>query len=253
MFFDRAVPFAAPRRSHTLPVVVALACILIGVARLSARSPASQGLNRDPLRAPIRYLPATKLWVLETERTSYVIGVNELNEVQSLYWGSKLLRDEDLAPAHSGREHASFDSSETNANGEYPGWGGRLYSEPCLKLALADGVRDLVLKYVSHEVKGEGLHIRLKDIRYDLIVDLAYDVYPQEDMIRKTARIENRTPQSVMLESVQAGVWYVPPGDGYRLSYLVGRWAGETQLVREPVGQGKIVLESRRGNTSHQI
>ena len=131
MFFDRAVPLAAPRRSHTLPVVVALACILIGAARLSARSPASQGLNRDPLRAPIRYLPATKLWVLETERTSYVIGVNELNELQSLYWGSKLLRDEDLVPAHSRREHASFDSSETNTNGEYPGWGGiEIYTQP---------------------------------------------------------------------------------------------------------------------------
>ena len=56
----------------------------------------------------------------------------------------------------------------------------------------------------------------------------------------------------MVVESAQSGVWYVPAGEGYRLSYLTGRWAGETQLHREPIQPGKKVLESRRGNTSHQ-
>jgi len=54
-----------------------------------------------PLLAQVRYLPATKLWVLETSHTSYVLGVNEENSLQNVYWGKKLLRDEDLAPAHT--------------------------------------------------------------------------------------------------------------------------------------------------------
>ena len=45
----------------------------------------------------------------------------------------------------------------------------------------------------------------------------------------------------------------MPAGEGYRLTYLTGRWAGETQLTREPILPGKKVLESRRGNTSHQL
>lgn len=203
--------------------------------------------------APIRYLPDLKLWVLETERTSYIQGVNELNELQQVYWGGKIGRASNLSAAHSGREHASFDSSETMTPIEYPGWGGKQYNEPCLKVTLADGVRDLVLKYVSHEIHGDELTIRLKDIRYDLFVDLSYRVFPRQDIIRKQAAIENRTTQVVTVESAQSGVWQVPQGDGYRLSYLAGRWAGETQLIREPIHQGKVVLESRRGNTSHQL
>ena len=203
--------------------------------------------------APIRYLAEKKLWVLETERTSYVVGINERDQLQNVYWGRKLWRDQDLSPAHSRPEHASFDSPETMTNGEYPGWGGRQYSEPCLKVTLADGVRDLVLKYVSHEIRGDTLQIRVKDIQYDLFVALTYKVFPHQDIIRKTAEIQNRTPQTVTLESAQSGVWYVAPGDGYRLSYLTGRWAGETQLIHEDIHPGKKVLESRRGNTSHQL
>ena len=203
--------------------------------------------------SPIRYLPDLKIWVLDTARTSYVIGVNEKKELQSVYWSEKLNGDAGLTPAHSSREWASFDSPETMTNLEYPGWGGRYYNEPSLKVTLADGTRDLVLKYVSQQIEGNTLTIRLKDIHYDLFVNASYTVFPAEDMIRKQAVIENRTPQVATLESAQSGLWYVPAGEGYRLTYLTGRWAGETQLTRVPITPGKIVLESRRGNTSGQL
>jgi alpha-galactosidase len=203
--------------------------------------------------APVRYLAPLRLWVLTTGQTSYVMGLNELDELQTLYWGGKLGSDHDLSAArlHPGR--ASFDSPETMSNLEYPGWGGRYYNEPALKVTLASGVRDLVLKYSSHEIRGDVLEIRLKDIQYDLFVKLTYKIFPEEDIIRKQVEIENRTPQVVTVESAQSGVWYVPAGEGYRVTYLTGRWAGETQLVQEPLHPGAKVLESRRGNTSHQL
>jgi alpha-galactosidase len=201
--------------------------------------------------AQVRFLPAKKLWVLETDHTSYVLGVNEQNSLQNIYWGKKLLRDEDLASAHTAPGHASFDSRETMTNEEYPGWGGVRYNEPCVKITLADGTRDLVLAYVSHEIRGDTLEIHSKDIRYALTVDLSYRVYPRSDIIEKHSVIRNQTNQPATVESAQSGVWYVPAGEGYRLSYLTGRWAGETQLRREPIEPGKKVLESRRGNTSH--
>jgi alpha-galactosidase len=43
----------------------------------------------------------------------------------------------------------------------------------------------------------------------------------------------------------------LPPGEGYRLTYVSGRWAAEDQLAREPIDTGMKILESRRGNTSH--
>ncbi|HUE21727.1 MAG TPA: alpha-galactosidase, partial [Bryobacteraceae bacterium] len=116
---------------------------------------------------------------------------------------------------------------------------------------VADGTRDLVLGYVSHEIRGDTLEIHTKDIRYALAVDLLYRVYPSSGIVEKRSIVRNQTGQPVVVESAQSGVWYVPAGEGYRLSYLTGRWAGETQLRREPVEPGKKVLESRRGNTSH--
>jgi alpha-galactosidase len=201
----------------------------------------------------VRYLPDLKVWVLNTERTSYVMGVNERDELQSLYWGERIQSDRDVSRAHTNPGEASFDTSQTKTNAEYPGWGGTYYNEPCLKVTLANGVRDLVLKYISHEMRGDALEIVLKDIQDDVFVRLAYQVFPKEDIIRKQAEVENRTTQTATLESAQSGVWYVPPGEGYRLTYLTGRWGSETQPVREPINPGKKVLESRRGNTSHQL
>ncbi len=201
---------------------------------------------------PISYAPELKLWVLETEHTSYVLGVNELNGLQHLYWGKRISRVEDFAAAHT-REGYAFESPEGMTNEEYPGWGGMRYDEPCLKVTLADGVRDLVLNYVSHRVVNDTLEIRTRDIKYDLFVTLTYRVFPRFDIIRKDALIENQTKQPLVVESAQSGVWYVPPGVGYRLSYLPGRWSAENQVTQEMIHQGKKVLDSRRMVTSHQM
>ena len=201
----------------------------------------------------VHYADGIKAWFLQTDHTTYVVGVNETGALQSMYWGPKLTREEDFTQARLSPEWASFDSSQTTSNIEYPGWGGRQYQEPSLKVTLADGVRDLVLKYVDQTIDGDTLKLKLKDINYDLFVTLTYRVYPADDIIRKTAEIENRTKQVVTLESAQSGVWYLPRDRHYRLTYAAGRWAGEDQLQQQDLQQGKVVLDSRRGNTSHQL
>ncbi len=199
----------------------------------------------------VRYMSEKKIWVLETDHSSYALGINELNAVQNLFWGGRIQEDQDFDVAKT-RDDYAFENREGMTPEEYPGWGGMRYSEPALKVTFNDGVRDLVLIYVSHQVEHDQLTIRLKDIQSELYVSLKYVVFPKCDLIQKQTEIENKTGQAVLLESAQSGVWYMPFGEGYRLSYLTGRWAGETQLMREEVHPGKKVLESRRGNTSHQ-
>ena len=106
-----------------------------------------------------------------------------------------------------------------------------------------DGDRDLVLHYASHSIQRqhqdrarrcEGRHLRNV---------LDYKVYGRAGIIRKSAVLENRSRQAINVESMQVGVWYVPHGEGYRLSYLTGKWAGETQLTREPIHTGTKVIE----------
>jgi alpha-galactosidase len=206
-------------------------------------------------RPAVRYLPESKLFVLETERTSYVLGVNEQNEVQFAYWGARLQRDADLEPVRA-RAGFAFESEAGLTEIEYPGWGGLRFAEPCLKVTFADGVRDLVLKYVSHEVQAERLVLHLKDLAYDLTVDLTYRVFPRHDIVAKKATIRNGTKGAVVLEAAASGAWHMPfrlaNDRTYRLTHLAGRWANETQVVRETIAPGKKVLESRRGTTSHQ-
>jgi alpha-galactosidase len=65
--------------------------------------------------------------------------------------------------------------------------------------------------------------------------------------------IRNGGTAVLTVESAQSAVWNLPPGDGYRLTYLSGRWAAETQVNREPVHEGAKVIESRKGHTSHNF
>ena len=189
----------------------------------------------------MRYLPESKLFVLETDRTSYVLGVNEQNEVQLVYWGARLPRDADLEPART-RGGYAFESEAGLSEIEYPGWGGLRFREPCLKVTFADGVRDLVLKYVSHEVRADRLVLHLKDIGYELNVDLSYRVFPRQDIVAKQATIRNRTKRTGGARERAVGrVDCLPAGERAATAsrYLAGRWADETQLVRErdPPGQ----------------
>ena len=200
---------------------------------------------------PIEYLPGPKLWALDTGQSTYVIGINELNGLQNVYWGRKLSSPAGFTAARTAGAYA-FESREGMTTEEYPGWGGMRYNEPCLKVTLDNGVRDLVLRYVSHEIKGNELSIRLKDMSFDLFVTLRYRVWPGLGILSKQSVIENRTSRTITVESAQSGAWYMPNGAGYRLTHLAGRWAGETQLIREEIQPGKKVIESRRGNTSHQ-
>ena len=201
----------------------------------------------------IQYVESRKIWLLTTRESSYAMGIGQNGALENLYWGAPLWRADDLAAASVRRDISSFDPHQMLDNEEYPGWGGPRYYEPALKIARQDGGRDLVLQYVSHRIQGDDLDITLKDIRDDIEVTLHYRVYPEYGILERHATIRNRTASPLTVESAQSATWNLPPGAGYRLSYLTGRWAAETQINREPVHEGMKVLESRKGHTSHNI
>ena len=199
----------------------------------------------------VRFDSARKLWFLSTRDTSYVLGINEQNEMQHVYWGKRIAAENDFAPAHLASAYG-FETREGRTAEEYPAWGGMRYGEPCLKVTFPDGNRDLVLKFDSQKIGSDILEITLKDISYGVFVTLRYRVFTAFDVIEKSVRVDNRTKEPIVVESAQSGVWHLPSGQHYRLSYLHGYWAGETRLAQEPIDPGKKILESRRGNTSGQ-
>ena len=222
------------RRAASLSLVAAL-----GVCSLAAQS--------------IQYVESRKLWLLTTRDSSYAMGVDPNGELQHLYWGAPLWRADDVPAATARRELSSFDPPAMLEREEFPAWGGTRYYEPALKVTRADGNRDVVLHYLSHQMRDNSLDITLKDIRDDIQVVLHYRVYPDHGILERSATILNKTAKPLMVESAQSATWNLPAGEGYQLTYLTGRWAAETQVNHEAIHQGMKVLESRKGHTSHNI
>jgi len=204
------------------------------------------------LGAPTNLAQAPQVFRLDGGRSTYAFGENERGELQTLYWGGRLGPQDKIPPPHSLKEWASFDSSYTNTPEEYSAWGAGLFTEPALKITFADGNRDLVLHFVRATPNGsQSLEILLKDISREVYVKLRYSMDSETGILARSASIENREKQPVLLEQVAAAQWTLPPAR-YSLSYLNGRWAGEWTLNQEPIQAGARVIESRRGSTGHQ-
>ena len=201
---------------------------------------------------PIRYDSATKSFELKAGAVSYVFGINERGELQTLHWGGRLADRDALTAATVGKDRSSFEPTTNLVMQEYPGWGAAFYGEPALKVTFPDGNRDLVLHYVSHTIEGQELRVQLKDISRDVHVELRYEVDEASGILARSARIENRTRLALNVEHAAAAAWTLPAADDYRLYSLSGRWAGEWQLDETKVVPRATVLESRRGMTGHQ-
>ena len=200
----------------------------------------------------IGYDKAQRVFRIDAGNVTYAFGINENNQLQTLYWGGRLAAGDTLPAAHTNEGNVSFDPPASTSLQEYAGWGGAMYVEPDLKARFADGNRDLVLRYVSHRISGDTLDVRLRDIRQPLEVTLHYVVDPATGIIGRSARVENHTTQRVTLDAMAAASWNLPAAEDYSLRYLTGRWGGEWQLQTRAITPGDTVLESRRGSTGHE-
>jgi alpha-galactosidase len=203
-------------------------------------------------QSSIEYAQDKKVFLLHAGEQSYAFGVNERGELQSIFWGAQLKSIADIPPAKVGPDVASFDGSTTTTPQEYPGWGSVLYTEPAIKATFEDGNRDLVLHYVSHKIEGDELTVELKDISLPFVVQLHYRVYPEQGIIARWSVIENLGTKFVTLEDAASAAWTLPHGEGYEAHWLTGHWAAEWQQQSAALVPGSIVIESRRGSTSHQ-
>jgi alpha-galactosidase len=189
---------------------------------------------------------------LDGGNATYAFGVNERGELQTLYWGGRLGPHDTIPAAHSLPEMSSFDSPYTTTPQEYAGWGAGLFTEPALKVTFADGNRDLVLHFVKATPNGpQSLDVLLKDISREIYVTLRYSIDANSGILARSASIENKEKQSVVIEQAAAAQWTLP-GARYTLNYLTGRWGAEWTLNQELLHAGERVIESRRGTTGHQ-
>ena len=201
--------------------------------------------------AQVRAVPDRQQWFLTSGESTYVVGVDERNMLESLYWGPALPADATLPKAHSRPERSSNDGSIDTTPLEYPAWGDGLQLEPALKVDSSNGDRTLVLVYDSAKLEGNQLEIVLKDTFQPIRVHLHYQCFA-EGVLARWSSIENLGKQPVRIAQAASGTWNLPAGRDYSLSWLTGMWGGEFQLHTAPLRPGGQVIESRRGSTGHQ-
>ena len=198
---------------------------------------------------PASFDAATRVFRLDGGRVTYAFGVNREGQLQTVYWGGRL-REGDPLPQPSALKR-SFELTDTPQ--EFAGWGGGLTIEPAVKITFPDGNRDLVLHYVSHEMHGDEISVKLKDIERDVYVTLHYKMDAQTGILSRWAEVSNQTHAALMVEQMESGTWNLPRSSSYSLRTLSGRWGGEDQVQDRPLAGVETVLESRRGFTGHEF
>ena len=194
------------------------------------------------------------VWVLETRTTGYALGLHSTGHLIHLYWGKRLPQVGDYLATTALLSIIPAGMETRFVPEEYPAHGGLKFVDPCLKVTLIDGVRELVLGFESAEVsqgQDSELTISLKDADFPLRVLLHYRVHEAHDLIERWVTVENEGEQPVILERIFSAEWHLPYGGTYRLTHAGGRFAHEMQLRQDFLTAGLKVLESRRGITSY--
>ena len=202
-------------------------------------------------QAEAHFDPAARLFRLDGGGVTYAFGVNSAGRLQSVYWGPRLAPTDQLKPI-TPPDLSGMDPSSSITPQEYQGWGGSLYTEPALKLAYPDGVRDVVLAFVNGRAEGDSITVEMADIARPLHVTLRYTIDPATGIVGRSATIRNGTAMPVRIDQAFSAAWSLPAGNDYHLHYLTWRWAAELTLQDRAITEGATTIESRRGSTGMQ-
>lgn len=193
------------------------------------------------------------VFLLNTRSTSYAFGIDDQGLVRHLYWGKRIDSAEDFEmPVLT--EVSTNDPVFEITREEFPVYGSLRYKEHCLKASFADGTRETVYGYCGYETvrteSCEELTIRLKDVHYEFDMDLHYRVYEEADLMERSVTVRNRSAEAIEIEKLHSGQFHIPY-EGLNFSNVHGHWGAEQQRFVQKVSYGKIVIENRRGISTH--
>lgn len=191
------------------------------------------------------------LFALQTEHTTYVMAVSEEGVLENVYWGKKVARVEDFL-GETGKNQVINMQGPQLFREECSSYGALCFKEASMKVTFSDHVRDFRYKVASCNIEGETLELVLEDIYYPFAVHLYYEVFPENDVIKKWRKVVNKGTEPITLERIYSGEFGLA-GSGYESINYKGRWGAEFIEYSEPVESGKKVYESLYGLTAHTV
>lgn len=226
----------------------------------------------------IRFNEKERLFVIDTDNTSYVIAVRgEEGLVCHLYFGDridyddapyllKLPKNQDV-PTPTMRDRSSLLDSYPF---EYPSSNVGDYRKSGIDITDHNGHSSLLLCYESHEIfkgkkKLEGLpatfgsdkdsmslEIVLRDKIVGLKAILSYSIFEGLDVVVRSVRLLNDSSDDIFIDKIMSMTMDMDQ-EGYKLLTLHGSWARERMMDFWDIGYGDTWVSSFRGESSHQF
>lgn len=225
---------------------------------------------------PISFDEKKKIFRLDTEKSTYLMGVSPEGFLGHIYYGDRLFMDVDnyllrmeeppYTPSVNKREKSAFLDFFPM---EYPTGGIGDYRESCLNIRNAAGSMGCELHYTGHEIfagkkglkglpasfaaedEAETLEITLRDEILNLEVVLSYSAFAAEDVITRSVRVQNQGKEDLRIEKILSACLDMD-NENFSMLSLHGTWARERHIQTGELHYGKQVISSARGESSHQ-
>lgn len=224
----------------------------------------------------IQFEEKTGSFILQTEKSTYIMQIQKQKFLSHVYWGGKILNPNVEAMVKAAGR-ASFSATtdgdsqfslDTMPN-EYPAYGNSDLRMPAYQVQLENGSRITDFAYEAYEiVKGKPalkglpsvyaesaeeavtLLITLKDALTGLKLILCYTVMKGFDAILRSAHFLNEGKKSLkLLRALSMSMDF----DSYDFDMITlsGSWGRERHEVRRALVNGTQSIESRRGASGH--
>lgn len=216
------------------------------------------------------------VFALDTNKTTYAFRVMETGQLEHLYYGPHIHVDADT---ELGDSHCTAHGNSTLYDNSHPefsledvdlecsSYGKGDIREPMIEITAPDGSRTLDLVYDSHELlddkvffdtlptsyddEGNSDHmvITLLDKNHGYRLKLYYSVYPDNDVITRSACFINSSDDKVELNRAM-GALIDFPESGYKITSFHGAWTREMGRYDTVLTGGKYVNSSFTGTSS---
>ena len=230
----------------------------------------------------ISYDKDRRLFHLHNKDISYYLVVDDRGMLQHLYFGSYLPDIDIEAITYHGIQQTTFLDKETHSEKEepfryfhpessmleVPSEGGADKRGGMIVIRQKNGTAFTDFRYQDYSIakgkpllKGlpsirggsdecETLEIKLKDVLSNVYLLVRYSIFSDKDVIVRSARLENGTKEGVCLDKAFSASLDLPDSD-YFLCHFPGDWEQERRFVENRLADGKLVIHSNFGFSSH--
>ena len=218
----------------------------------------------------------TKQFYLHTDHTSYVMELYEGHPAHT-YWGARIEAAptlDEMFPFFFGATFSASDlpgrrlESTDKLPQEFPTFGSADMRQPAFHARYSDGSAISKFTYDTHRIfdgkpklaglpatygsegECETLELKLRDEHTGLTAVLCYSIFPEKDVLTRSVRIENRGERACTIEAVASSSLDLME-HRYQVIHLPGAWARERHITRTDLNYGSLMLDSKRGASSH--